>query len=271
MLRGLLEKTLRESWLLITLSCAALGLTMGSFVQILPQFQQGLTDLIVQVPFIRTLLSGLMGMDVSDGLTPQMLLVVVWSHPIVLAMVLGFEIAFCTRVPAGEIEQGTIDVLLGWPVSRKGIYISEGIVWLGAGLLLHAGGLLGFTISAATLSDELQPEMGRVLLMLANLLALYVAIGGVAQCVTTLCNRRGRAVAIILTIVVASYLVQFLSTLWPPADRVVALSIVHYYQPARVMLNGALPSRDVLVLLAVGSTLWVLGGVIWSRRSVLTT
>ena len=25
------------------------------------------------------------------------------------------------------------------------------------------------------------------------------------------------------------------------------------------------------VLLAVGSTLWVLGGVIWSRRSVLTT
>ena len=109
MLRGLLEKALRESWLLIALSCTALGVTMGLFVQILPQFQEGLTDLIVQVPFIRTLLSGLMGMDVSEGLTPQMLLVVVWSHPIVLAIVLGFEIAFCTRFPAGEIEQFVVE------------------------------------------------------------------------------------------------------------------------------------------------------------------
>jgi ABC-type transport system involved in multi-copper enzyme maturation permease subunit len=270
-MRGLLEKSLRESWLLVALACVGLGLTMGLFVQILPQFEQSLTELIVQVPFIRTLLSGLMGMDVSEGLAPQMLLVVVWSHPVVLAIVWGFQIALCTRVPASEIERGTIDVLLGWPVSRTQVYLAEGIVWVGSGLLLLACGLLGFLVSAATLPAELEPELDRVLLTLANLLALYLALGGVVQCVAALCSRRGGAIGIALAVLLGSYLVQFLSTLWAPAERVAFLSLVHYYQPARVMLQGTLPLRDVLVLLATGSVLWAVGCVIWARRSVLTT
>ena len=68
-----------------------------------------------------------------------------------------------------------------------------------------------------------------------------------------------------------SYLVQFLSTLWAPAARVAFLSILHYYQPGQILLQGRFPTRDVLVLTAVGATPWVLGGAIWSRRCVLTS
>jgi len=270
-LSGLIEKTARETWRTVALTCAALGLVMGLFVQILPQFQQGLNDIILQVPFIRALISGLLGMDVSSGLTPRLLLVIVWSHPIVLSIVWGLALVLCTRVPAAEIERGTIDVLLGWPVSRRAVYLSEGLVCLAAGALLLASGLLGFAISTSTLSDEVRPDLGGTLFTLANLFALYLAVAGIAQCIASACDRRGQALGLAVAVLLASYLLSFLSTLWAPAGRLAFLSCVHYYQPAQVMLGGGFPLRDVLVLLVGGATLWALGGAVWSRRSVLTT
>lgn len=270
MLSGLLEKCVRETWIAVALTCAALAATMGLLVQILPQFEEGLNEIILQVPIIRTLISGLLGMDVSSGLAPKMLLVVVWTHPIVLAIVWGLAVMLCTRVPSGEIERGTIDVLLGWPVSRPAVYLSEVILSLTAGVLLLLSGFLGFVISASNLSEELRPASGNTLLTLVNLLALYVAVAGVTQCIAAACDRRGKAIGIAVAFLLASFLVQFLSTLWPPAERVAFASVVHYYQPAQVMLTGALPVRDLLVLLIAGGCSWSIGGLVWSRRSVLT-
>jgi ABC-type transport system involved in multi-copper enzyme maturation permease subunit len=211
-----------------------------------------------------------MGIDVSEGVAPRLLLVVVWSHPIVLAIVWGFEVVLGTRVPAGEIESGTIDVLLGWPVSRSAVYVSETLVWLSFGVGLLACGWLGFELSAATLPAELRPERLNTLLILANLFAVYLAVGGTVQCIAAGCDRRGKAMSIALAFLLASFLLQFLSTLWSPAERVVALSFAHYYQPARVMMSGELPGGDILVLLVWGTVLWGVGLLVWRRRSVLT-
>ena len=270
MLSGVLAKAVIETRTVIGLTCAALAVVMGLFVQILPQFAEGLNEIILQVPFIRTLISGLMGIDVSTGLAPEMLLVVVWSHPVVLTIVWGFALVLSTRLPPVEIERGTIDVLLGWPVSRWALYLSEGLVCVGGGLLVLGSGFLGFRISEATLPAELRPAASSLLFNLINLFATYVAVTGIAQCVSAACDRRGKAMGLAVAILLASYLVQFLSTLWEPAKRVAFASFAHYYQPARVMTSGEFPARDVAVLLASGGLLWGLGGVVWSRRSVLT-
>ena len=50
-------------------------------------------------------------------------------------------ILFCSRMPAGEVDVGTADVLLGLPVSRLSIYAAEALVWIAAGLLLIGLGL----------------------------------------------------------------------------------------------------------------------------------
>lgn len=67
-----------------------------------------------------------------------------------------------------------------------------------------------------------------------------------------------------------SVLVNSLATFWEPASRVAFLSFVYYYQPAQVMRSGAPPLGDMAVLTLAGASLWVIGGVIWNRRSVLT-
>lgn len=271
MLSGLLEKTLREMGVVVLLTAAGLAAAMGLFVQILPQFEASLNDIVLQVPFIRTLISGLIGMDVSSGLAPEMLLVVVWSHPIVLAILWGFAVAHGTRLPAAEIERGTIDVLLGWPVSRRAVYASEALVALAAGVVILAGGFLGFEASASTLAADIRPDPRNALYALGNLYALQVFVAGAVQCVSAGCDRRGRAMGLAVAFLLTSYLIGFLSTLWEPARRIAFASFVHYYRPAQVMLTGRVPVRDVLVLLVAGALLWGLGGLVWSRRDVLTT
>ena len=270
MLRGLFEKNVREVWRVVAITCVALGAAMGLLVRILPQFDEGLNEIMLQIPFVRVIISGLMGIDVSSGLAPQMLLVIVWSHPIVLAIVWGTAVVLSTRVPAAEIERGTIDVLMSWPVSRSAVYLSETIVCVCAGVLLLLSGALGFLVSGSTLPAELRPNALNTTLTVVNLFALYLAIVGTVQCITAACDRRGKAMGIAIAFLLASFLVSFLSTLWPPAERIVFASIVHYYRPAQVMLTGRLPVWDVVVLVIWGTCLWVIGGVIWNRRSVLT-
>lgn len=270
MLRGLLEKTLRETAVVIALSCLGLALAMSLFVQILPQFQEGLNEIVLQVPFLRQLLSGLLGIDLGDGIAPQMLMVVVWSHPIVLTIVWGFAVVLATRLPAGEIERGTIDVLLGWPASRGALWLSETLVLYGGGALLVLCGLLGFRLSAAFVPGELLPPASRIWQTLANLFCVLVAVGGTTQWLSAACDRRGKAMGLAVGFLLASYLVQFLSTLWEPAGRVAFASFVHYYQPAQVMLRGEAPWRDCGVLIVWGVLSWCAGLAVWRRRSVLT-
>ena len=69
------------------------------------------------------------------------------------------------------MEEDTIDVLLGWPVSRGAVYASETLVWLVSGACLLACGFLGFQLSAATLAAE------RGLPALLILMALYARSG----------------------------------------------------------------------------------------------
>ncbi len=271
MLAGLLEKTLRETWVVIMIACAGLALAAGLFTLILPSFQEGLNDFLLQVPFLRTLLSGLLGMEIGEGLTPQVLAAAVWSHPIVLSIVWGFELVFCSRVPAGEIERGTIDVLLGWPVSRRGVYLAETCVWLAAGALLLACGFLGAQVGSWTLQPEERPAVLPMLVTLGNLFGVYVLVGSAALCLGAASSRRGSAMGWAFAFVLASYLLNFLAQIWAPARLVAWASFSHYYQPARAFLTGAAPWRDVLVLGLAGAALWTLGALVWARRSVRTT
>ena len=48
------------------------------------------------------------------------------------------------------------------------------------------------------------------------------------------------------------------------------LSVMQYYQPAKILSTGLFPWQDGLVLLAVAATTWLLGCEIFARRNVCT-
>ena len=269
-MRGLLLRTWCEVWLMTLLFGLALMAILALLTFVYPQFQEELLEIFDRLPFIRPMITAMLGSEVGDQLNVQTLQAIMWVHPIVLTLLWAHAIVFCTRVPAGEIDLGTIDVLLGWPVSRRQIYYSEALACLVAGLVILLMGFLGHCLVAPSVSENLRPRFSHALVVLANLSSVYLAVGGIAQLVSALSNRRGRAVATAFAIVVASFLLNLVGEIWEPAEQVAFLGILEYYRPAEILQTGEFPIGDVAVLLCVGAGTSLLGGEIVARRSICT-
>jgi ABC-2 type transport system permease protein len=243
---------------------------MALLTYILPHIQQGLSGILEEVPFLDSLLTGLLGTKLGDDLTARAMQAFLYVHPVVLALIWGLEIALCTRVPAGEIDRGTIDLLLGLPVSRRAVYACESFVWLVSGLFVLSLGLIGHRLAAPVMADEMRPRLSESLLIMGNLYCVYIAVGGIAFFVSALSDRRNRAMLIVFGIVLASFFLNFVAQFWDPAKQVAWLSVMQYYRPAEILQSGTFPLRDVAILLSVGAIGWALGGEIVARRNIST-
>jgi beta-exotoxin I transport system permease protein len=107
-------------------------------------------------------------------------------------------------------------------------------------------------------------------MVLVNLYCVYFAVGGIALLVSSMSDHQGRAVAVVFAILLASFLLNFIANFWQPAKQIAFLGILEYYRPAQVLQHGEFPTRDVIVLLAVGLATWLAGGEILARRSITT-
>ncbi len=269
-MRGLLHKIVLEIRLAVVLFAIGLAIIMGLLTALLPKVLGDVERIFDSIPFIKPLLTALLGVDPGQGFTAQMMQAFLWVHPTVLAMIWAHELMYCSRVPAAEIDRGTIDFLLGLPVSRWKLYITETIGWLVSGLLILAGGFGGHAIASQTLQPDMQPGAFATFSVLANLFAVYVAVGAITFLVSASSDRRGRAIGVVFALLLFSFLLNFLAQFWEPAQSVAFLSIMDYYKPALVIESGRFPVRNVSILTGVAAVAWTAGGIIFRRRSICT-
>jgi ABC-2 type transport system permease protein len=271
MMRGLFLRAVRESYLLALLIGVALLLVDLLLGAILPQVIDELNEVWMRLPFARTMVTAWLGVELAETMSAQLFLSILWVHPVVLSLVWAFELIFCTRVPAGEIDRGTIDILLGLPVSRRAVYLGETLVWLVAGVVLLGFLAAGYFIGTRGISADMRPNPGDVWMVIVNFSALYLAVGGLSYLISSMSNRRGRAIGAIFGILLASFLLNFIAQFWVPAKQLAFLGILNYYQPAVVLGDGVFPTSDILVLAIIGTVTWVAGGEVMARRSICTT
>jgi ABC-type transport system involved in multi-copper enzyme maturation permease subunit len=270
MMRGLINKTVHEIWRMTLLfGCALLGI-MALLTFVLPQFQEGMTEVFDQIPFAKSFIAALLGTDVGEEINARTMQVLLWVHPTVMALLWAHAIVFCTRMPAGEIDRGTIDFLFGLPASRRAVYYGEVAVWLVAGLFMLLMGLVGHRLTSGAMPAEMRPTLRDVLPVITNLYCVYVAVGGISLLVSASSNHRGRAMGVAFAVVLASFLLNFVAQFWEPAKAIAWASVMEYYRPAEIMQSGAFPTRDVATLLAVGGIAVFAGGEIVARRSINT-
>jgi ABC-2 type transport system permease protein len=249
----------------------AIMLAEGVLGYVLPTFAKQLVGDLTAIPFLQSVFKALVGAEITEGAGPEMFTAVAWVHPVPLALLWAHAALGSTRVPAGEVDRGTVDVLLGLPVSRWGVYASDSAAWVASGVLLIGAALAGNWIGSLWLPGAARPDYPRVGVVLVNLLAMYLAVGALGYLCSSLSNRRGWAMGVVFAIVVASFLVNYLAQFWTPAQRVEFLSVLRYYKPLFVMREGAWPWGKMGVLGGVAGVLWVVGGVITARRDLATT
>lgn len=270
-MRGVLLKIVRETWLGTALFALALLLVEILLNLVLPQILEQMELMLERMPFVKDLIGALLGIDIEGEVTAQLMQAFVWVHPTVLTLLWANETMFCTRFPAGEIDRGTIDVLMALPVSRRILYLCETLGWLGSGAVMLGAGAIGYAIGSTAMPAESLPPWSHVALVMVNLYGVYIAVGGFAFLVSSLSERRGRAVFAIFAAILTSFLLNFLAQFWAPAQSLAVLSVLEYYQPATILKTGTLSSADFVVLLGLGTAAWLAGCEITARRSISTT
>lgn len=267
---GLIRKTLRE--LLPTTILVAVGMFLVEllFARILPSFYQEMSESVLRLPFVQKIIPAALGLDPGQAVGPAMLMAIVWIHPVVLALVWTHAIWSGTRIPAGEIDRATIDVLLSMPVSRSEVFFVEAMIALACGAIVILTGLLGNIIGGWHMSTEMVGTVGERMWVCVNLWALYAAVYGMSAVSSSMSDRRGRAAGVVVSLVIAAFVVGFLSAYSPLLKKVLFLSILNYYRPLFVLQDSVRPIADILTLLVIGVVFWLAAAVVFARRDIRT-
>lgn len=270
--RGLVIKAAHEVLPVTLIFGSLLMIFEGLLTFVLATFQKQFSEQLLQLPFVNNMVSAFIGAERRPGvaLGPEMFAAVPWAHPVVLALLWGHAIVTCTRVPSGEVDRGTIDVLMGLPVSRRTLYVSDSLATLAGGAVVSAMALLGNLLANARLDPASRQPVERLMIAAVSLLALHLAGGGLGWFCSSLSNRRGRAMGAAFVVAVAWLLVNYIGQLWEPARNLVHLSPLHYHEPLAILRTGDWPVKDLAIMLGVAAAGWCAGGVIFARRDLMT-
>lgn len=224
---------------------------------------QAVTSVIRTFPDgLRTLLK--LAPNLQAGFGVQDYLAFTWMHPLFIGLGAAFVVGRAGDALAGEIERGGVYLILSRPVARWAFVVGKaGEMALGAGAIALAG-WIGLLLGAWTLPYAL--PLDRYLLAAGTAWLIFMALGGGAFAISSLCSRVGLSNGL----GTAWTLVAFVLDVIPQVagSPLAFLNPWHHYFPQDVVAAGSVAPAGMLVLLA-----WLVGGigfaaVAWERRDL---
>ena len=267
---GILSKTWREIWLATLLFLLAFAGFQILLLRIYPEIFSNYQELF-QAGFMKNIFKAVLGAEVSEKIGPELPKALMWAHPLIIALLFAHAIMLFTRIPAGEVGSGTIDILLSWPVSRKNIFLTNAFVCLLAGLAIIFAGFLSHLIFSRFAPPDYRIPPGTLAMIAFNMFCLYIAVTGIINWVTSLCSQRAKSVGISFAILISFDLIDYVSEFWAPAKNLSYITIWHYYQPLDILNSHSFPLLNISILLALGIISYVLSLTSFSKRNICTT
>jgi ABC-2 type transport system permease protein len=190
-----------------------------------------------------------------------------YIHPIAIILIAIFAVGFSTTAVAGERQRGTLEVILARPVSRRTLYVT-----LLVALVLFLGIVLAASIAGTIIGSTLagvfsELPTSRLPLLWLNGMLLWVAIGAIGLAASVSFDRLTPAIGVTLAIVIVSYFLEILGSLWSDAKGLQSYSIFHYLT-AKDDLAGTTDAAGLALLAAVALVAigWAL--VVFPRRDL---
>jgi ABC-2 type transport system permease protein len=190
-----------------------------------------------------------------------------YVHPISIILLSIFAIGFTTSAVAGERQRGTLEVLLARPLSRSKIYATllvAVLVFIG---LVLASASIGTLVGSAIVGVLDQLPVERLPVLWLNGLLLWGALAAIGLAASVSFDRLTPALGITMAIVVVSYFLEILGSLWPDAQGLQKYSLFHYLT-ARDILGGTVDVVGLAILAIVGAIAIAIAIVVFPRRDL---
>ena len=168
-------------------------------------------------------------------------------HPIAVALVSVFAVGFAAASVAGERQRGTLEVVLARPVSRRSLFLTL-LLAAFVFIAVTVGSMILGSLASATAWNVIgELTLPNVPLLWLNGILLFGAFAAIGLAASVTFDRLTPALGITLAVVIVSYFLEIIGSLWPDAEPLQPYSLFHYLQPSEV-LNGELPLLNVLLL-----------------------
>ena len=258
-----------SKWLLLT-CCSVIILFEVLITHALATLAPELIRLWSSIEFLKGLFKFTFHIDLSGNISAVTLLAIGAAHPFMFAVSWGYIITVGTRVPVGEIDRGTADLLFALPTSRSSIFLSNSAVLMVQIVLLAGSVVLGLWIGSMTVDLGAPFPLWRFTLAAVNFGMLLFAICGATYLASCSLSRRSIAIGLVVSLLLASFLINVMEAFLPFVRNIGFLGLLSYHRPAELIRTGAFPATDIFVLFCIGVGCWGVGLWRFAQRDVPT-
>jgi ABC-2 type transport system permease protein len=156
-------------------------------------------------------------------------------HPISLVLVSVFAVGFTTVSVAGERQRGTLEILLSRPISRRRTYFTLLVSALAFIALAITAFLLGALASAAAFNVLGELELRNVPLAWLSGFLMFGSFATIGLAASVSFDRLAPAVGITIAVLLVSYFLEIIGSLWPDAAFLQPYSLFHYLQTKPIL------------------------------------
>ncbi|HWY88342.1 MAG TPA: ABC transporter permease subunit [Gemmataceae bacterium] len=182
-----------------------------------------------------------------------------YVHPLTMFILSTWAIGRASGAIAGEIDRGTMELLLAQPIRRGQVVLGHLCVdmctipvlclsmWAGTWLGVCLVGFIG------NANETLAVDPWVFGPGLVSVALLVFAISGLTMWLSSAGRFRWRVLGMAVVVALAQFLVNLIGQLWEPAAPLRPLTVYYYYQPQPIILE----------------TDWYEQGHVWLRMGVL--
>jgi ABC-2 type transport system permease protein len=250
------------AWLGIALMIFLIQIAVGGIVHDNEKVRVLLSLLDVLPSIVKTSLGG---DTLRMGNVPG-LLSIGYNHPFVLFLYMLFAVGTPTGLLAGEVQRGTMELILSRSVTKTQAYICAGVLTLGGMFALVIAMFLG-TVASTAIYDFGQKVPLHIFFRIAiNGGLLASTFGAFALLFAASFGRLYAAIGVSVAFLVLNYFIALVAAWWPRVEFMRPITLFY-------LVNGAAmwrgwPLGDMAILAAIGLTAVVLGAIIWQRRDL---
>lgn len=214
----------------------------------------------------------LSGVPFSDVATHAGRVALAFVDPVVVLAATVWGITRGSDAVSGQLERGTMEMLLAQPVRRQAVWVTQALATTAASAALC--GVLALSVCGAVAfgpwAGKVEPQ--RFLLPVANVFGLMVCIAGISACLSAADTYRWRTIGSMCGFYVFSLLAKLVGRMSGTFGWVGYLSFLNAYEPQRLVGDPGVSWGNLLaydgILLGLGFIAYVVGGVIFCRRDL---
>jgi ABC-2 type transport system permease protein len=218
-------------------------------------------------------LEKLSGVPFKEVATPEGRVALAFVDPLVHLGVIVWSISRGSDAVSGELERGTLEMLLAQPVSRSAVYLTKAVVAV-VGLAVISAALWGGLAVGINLivkeTNQVWPAM--YIPPAINVFGLGFAMAGVAALVSSCDRYRWRTIGVMGAFYAVAVLLKVIARMAPGWESVGYASIFWPFEPQRMVANNEnawrLLAEYNLPLIAVGLASYLAGAIIFCRRDL---